>query len=116
MDMLADRLKSYFHLPVMSKGSLHVKVKRKSTNKYIEKEGQDGPASLNWLPDKFRVNWPGATINPRTSHVQEKKFNIDFQDRDYLGFPIKMILATSYIQVTSIFPMKFPVIWHFGWE
>ena len=22
------------------------------------KEGQDGPVSLIWLPDKFRINWP----------------------------------------------------------
>ena len=34
--------------------------------------------------------------------VQEKKFNIDF-----LGFPIRMILVTVDIQVTSILPMKF---------
>ena len=27
--------------------------------------------------------------------VQEKKFNIDFQDRGHLGFPIRMILPTS---------------------
>ena len=26
--------------------------------------------------------------------VQEKKFNIDFQDDGHLGFPIRMILAT----------------------
>ena len=26
--------------------------------------------------------------------VQEKKFYIDFQDGDHLGFPIRMILAT----------------------
>ena len=23
-----------------------------------EREGQDGPVSLTWLPDKFQVNWP----------------------------------------------------------
>ena len=38
--------------------------------------------------------------------VQEK-FNIDFQDGGHLGFLIKMILATFYLQVTSKFPMKF---------
>ena len=25
---------------------------------YFKQEGQDGPVSLSWLPDKFRVNWP----------------------------------------------------------
>ena len=38
--------------------------------------------------------------------VQEKKFNIDFQDGDHLGFPIRMILATFDLQVISILPMK----------
>ena len=37
--------------------------------------------------------------------VQEKKFNIDFQDGGHLGFPIRMILATFDLQVTWIFPM-----------
>ena len=46
--------------------------------------------------------------------VQEKKFNIDFQDRGHLGFPIRMILATSALQVTSILPKKFLVSWPFG--
>ena len=34
--------------------------------------------------------------------VQEKKFNIDFQDGGHLGFPIRMLLATFDLQVTSI--------------
>ena len=34
--------------------------------------------------------------------VQEKKFNIDFQDTDHLGFPIRTILTTFDLQVTSI--------------
>ena len=46
--------------------------------------------------------------------AQEKKFNIDFQDGGHLGFPIRMILATCYLQVTSILPMKFQVNWPFG--
>ena len=46
--------------------------------------------------------------------IQEKKFNIDFQDSGHLGFSIKMILATSDLQVTSILPMKFGVNWPFG--
>ena len=46
--------------------------------------------------------------------VQEKKFNIDFQDRGHLEFPIRIILATSDLQVTSIRPMKFRVNWPFG--
>ena len=45
--------------------------------------------------------------------VQEK-FNINFQDGGHLGFPIRMILATFDLQVTSILPMKFPVNWPFG--
>ena len=56
-------------------------------------EGQDGPVSLTWLPDKFESI--GLS-------VQEKKFNIDFQDGNHVGFPIKMILAifdlTQYFQ------------------
>ena len=39
--------------------------------------------------------------------VQEKKFNIDFHDGGHLGFRIRNILATFYLQVTSILPMKF---------
>ena len=38
---------------------------------YIEQEGQDGPVSLTWLPDKFESI--GLS-------VQEKTFNIDFQE------------------------------------
>ena len=45
--------------------------------------------------------------------VQEKKPNIDFQDGSHLGFPIRIILATFYIQVSSKLPMKFQVKWHF---
>ena len=41
--------------------------------------------------------------------VQEK-FNIDFQDGGHLGFPIRMILDTFDLQVTSILPMKFESI------
>ena len=29
--------------------------------------------------------------------VQEKKFSIDFQDGDHLGFSLRMIFATSYL-------------------
>ena len=42
--------------------------------------------------------------------VQEKKFNTDFQDGGHLGFPIRTILATFDLQVTSIMPMKFESI------
>ena len=45
--------------------------------------------------------------------VQEKKFNIDFQDGGQLK-PIRMILATFNLEVTSILPMKFQVNWPFG--
>ena len=46
--------------------------------------------------------------------VQEKKFKIDFQDRGHLGFPIRIIIATFDLQVTSILQMKFPVNCHYG--
>ena len=46
--------------------------------------------------------------------VQLKKFNIDFQDGGYLGFSIRIILASFDLQVISILPMKFRVNWHFG--
>ena len=46
--------------------------------------------------------------------VQEKNFNIDFQDDGHLGFPIRMILATFDLQVTSILPMTFRINWPFG--
>ena len=39
--------------------------------------------------------------------AEEKKFNIDFQDGSHLGFPIRTILATFDLQVTSILPKKF---------
>ena len=41
-------------------------------------------------------------------------FNIDFQDGSYVGFPIRMILATFDLQVKSILPMKFQVNCPFG--
>ena len=46
--------------------------------------------------------------------VQEKKFNIDFQDGDNLVSSIRPILAIFDLQVTSILPMKFRVNWPFG--
>ena len=46
--------------------------------------------------------------------VQEKKFNIDFQDGGHLGFPIRLILAIFDLQVTSILPIKFQFNWPFG--
>ena len=49
--------------------------------------------------------------------VQEKKRKIDFQDGGhggYLGFPIGMILAIFYLQVTPMLPSKFGVNWPFG--
>ena len=42
------------------------------------------------------------------------RFNIDFQDGSYVGFPIRMILATFDLQVNSILPMKFQVNCPFG--
>ena len=48
--------------------------------------------------------------------VQEK-FNVDFQNSchgGHLGFPIRTILVTFDLQVTSVLPMKFRVDWIFG--
>ena len=42
--------------------------------------------------------------------VQEKKFNIDFQDGGYLGFPIKIIFALLiYKSPWYVLPMKLRV-------
>ena len=65
--------------------------------------------------------WPALYHSPdyQTSFesiglsVQEKKFNIDFQDGGHPGFPIRIILATFDLQVTLILPMKFRVNWPF---
>ena len=48
-----------------------------------------------------------------TSSVQEKKFNINFQDGGHLGFPIRMILATFDPQVTC---NEVLISWLFGSE
>ena len=45
--------------------------------------------------------------------VQEKKFNINFQDGRHLGFPIRMILATFDPQVTC---NEVLISWLFGSE
>ena len=48
--------------------------------------------------------------------VQEK-FKIDFQDGDHgshLGLTIETIFAIFNLHVSSIFPTKFRVNWHFG--
>ena len=68
-----------------------------------KQEGQDGPVSLTWLPDKFESI--GLSVH-------EKNFNIDFQDGGHLGFPIRMSLGTFDLQVTAILPMKFESIAH----
>ena len=54
--------------------------------------------ALYHSPD-YQTNFESVGLS-----VQEKKFNIDFQD---LGFPIRKILATFDLQVTLILPMKF---------
>ena len=46
-------------------------------------------------------NWPFGSW---------EKFNIGFQDGGQLGFPIRTILATYDLQITSIVPMKFESI------
>ena len=63
-----------------------------------QQEGQDGPVSLTWLSDKFE------SIGLL---VQEKKFNVDFQDGGHLGFTIRMISAVFDLQFTPILSFKF---------
>ena len=46
--------------------------------------------------------------------IQDKKREIGFQDGGHLGYPIKSILATFNLQVTSMNPSKFRVGWSFG--
>ena len=44
----------------------------------------------------------------------QRKFKIDFQDSGYgshLGFPIRTVLASFYLQVTSILPTNVPSSW-----
>ena len=72
-----------------------------------KQEGQDGPVSLTWLPDKFESI--GLS-------VQENKFNIDFQDDGHLEFRIRKILAIFDLQVTLMLPTKFWVSWPLGSE
>ena len=72
-----------------------------------KQEGHDGPVLLTWLPNKCESI--GLSI-------QEKKLNIDFQDGVHLGFPIRMILVTFDLQVTSILTMKFESIALLVWE
>ena len=40
------------------------------------------------------------TSSKSTGLSVQKKFNTDFQDDGHLGFPIRVILATSHLQVT----------------
>ena len=61
-------------------------------NSFPAEEGQDGPVSFIRLPDKFR----------------------DFQDGSHLGYPIRTILATFNLQLTSILQIKFSLYWPFG--
>ena len=42
------------------------------------------------------------------------KYNKHKQDGSHLGFPIRMILATVDLQVTSILPMNFESVCPFG--
>ena len=52
-------------------------------------------------------------MNPDFIHVNSTvagKYNKNKQDDSYLGFPIRMILATVDLQVTSILPMNFKSI------
>ena len=80
---------------------MYISVFNVHTNHNRKQEGQDGSVSFTWLPDKSESI---AIL------VQEKKFNIYFQDGSHLGFPIRTILATFDLQVTSILPMKFESI------
>ena len=67
--------------------------------------------ALYGSPDyQFRFNWPFCS---------RVKFIVDFQDGDHgglLGHPIRTILDTFDLQITSILQMKFPVNQLFGSE
>ena len=63
--------------------------------------------ALYWSPD-YQIGFESIGFS-----VEEKKFNKDFQDGGHLGFPIRKIIATFDLQVTSILPMKFHVNWRF---
>ena len=74
-----------------------------------EKEGQDGPVLLTWLPDNFLVNWPFCSrevqyrfswwLPWQTSRISNRN-NFSYFD----------------LQLTLILPMKFWVNWPFGSE
>ena len=55
---------------------------------YISPDYQTSFESVNWVL------------------IQEKKFNIDFQDGSDLGFPIRPILATLDLKVTLMLSTK----------
>ena len=63
-------------------------------------EGQDG---LYRSPDY-------QTSLSQLAFPFKRKFNTDFQGGGHLGFPIRRILATFDLQVTSILPKKFESI------
>ena len=65
---------------------------------YGKQEDQDGLVSLTSLPNQSKSFGQS---------VQEKKFSIDFQDGGHFGLPVRRILATFDLQVTSILPIKF---------
>ena len=57
------------------------------------------------LQTKVQVNWPFGVGEVR---------KIDFRDGSHLEFPIGMIIAIFYLQVTPMLPTKFQVSWPFG--
>ena len=62
---------------------------------------------------KFGGNWLWFLKNHDFIHINSTaagKYNKHKQDGSHLGFPIRMILATVDLQVTSILPMNFESI------
>ena len=82
---------------------------KKQTKKKQKKKNNNKRAkmALYLLPD-YQTSLKSIRLS-----VQEK-FNIDFQNSNHLGFPIRMILTTFDLQITSIPQVKFQVNWPFG--
>ena len=72
-----------------------------------------------WISDRNNFSYFLSTSHPNASyHVWSQlafRFRrTDFQDGGHLGFPIGIILAIFYLQVTQMLPTKFRVNWPYG--
>ena len=103
-----------------------VKLPFASMSKKLQKKKR--PGSLAERVRKFRERFKtDSKLNKRTKMALHRppdyqrslsqlafRFNIDFQDGSYVGFPIRMISAIFDLPVNSILPMKFQVNCPFG--